>query len=411
MPARGTLPLRVHIELHPPLLYWADRRQWMWHKKWALPTLTVRVERLSQPDGTSADGAAASSTLAALQNGRLYVLVNAGTMRDESTGLENQGLGGDCQRVLQLGPNGAGEVSFGKLLFQHTSFNCSNQPFHLVVALLAVPERGAAAGTDTDDASARVNGSSAMQPLACFCSSPVRVDARKRSKGERPEASADDVRLVSRQRPTGGGGSAAALPSTAPAAASAASSTYPPVPGAGGAPSGHNDQSGATAVQALTDGDGGIDLRFSARALMDATSDAVVVVRADGVIVQILSSTVFGYTPSQLLGRSFLTICQADEHPGLLQTMQALLAMNAGYRHASGLTPRTIRMLHRVVVGLGVARTAQTVAVDSIMSVASASPGSEDAPETLLLCCRRALPVGLEPSDPAFSFRIFPWPS
>ena len=86
----------------------------------------------------------------------------------------------------------------------------------------------------------------------------------------------------------------------------------------------------AAAVQALTDGDGGIDLRFSARALMDATSDAVVVVRADGVIVQILSSTVFGYTPSQLLGRSFLTICQADEHPGLLQTMQALLAMNAG---------------------------------------------------------------------------------
>ena len=26
-----------------PLLYWAERRQWMWHKKWTLPKLHVRV--------------------------------------------------------------------------------------------------------------------------------------------------------------------------------------------------------------------------------------------------------------------------------------------------------------------------------------------------------------------------------
>ena len=39
-----------------------------------------------------------------------------------------------------------------------------------------------------------------MVALACMCSSPIVVDARKRTKGERPEADASDVRLVQRQR-------------------------------------------------------------------------------------------------------------------------------------------------------------------------------------------------------------------
>lgn len=39
-----------------------------------------------------------------------------------------------------------------------------------------------------------------MVALACMCSSPIIVDARKRTKGERPEADASDVRLVQRQR-------------------------------------------------------------------------------------------------------------------------------------------------------------------------------------------------------------------
>jgi len=36
--------------------------------------------------------------------------------------------------------------------------------------------------------------------LACVCSPPIIVDARKRTKGERPDADANDVRLVQRQR-------------------------------------------------------------------------------------------------------------------------------------------------------------------------------------------------------------------
>ena len=31
----------------------------------------------------------------------------------------------------------AGETTFSSLLFRHTSFNCGNRPFHLVVTILA----------------------------------------------------------------------------------------------------------------------------------------------------------------------------------------------------------------------------------------------------------------------------------
>ena len=131
-----------------------------------------------------------------------------------------------------------------------------------------------------------------------------------------------------------------------------------------------------------------------------------------------MSSSAFGYTPAQLLGRSILTICYTDEHPALLQTMQALLMLNvraqAGADAASArpglMMPRTVRMLHRVIVGLGGPRTAEPVAVDSILSIAAPNRIGGQA-QTLLLCARRALPVGPGPTDPSFAFQIFPWPS
>ena len=498
------MPLRVQIELHAPLLYWADRRQWMWHKKWALPTITVRVQRLGPP-----------SPAAAFADDRLYVHLTAGTMRDDGAMLEHQGVSGDSQRLCHLGYQGVGEVSFSRLLFMQTSFNCGNRPFHLVVTLLAAPPRtagesatpmamgatgvgvaaappptptGGADGSHAqpmscngshaqpiaveatalpmpDDGTASANGTQPpsqqqqqppppppppsqppLKPLACFCSSAVRVDARKRSKGERPEASADDVRLVSRQRPsacpaaapaTVGGSAAQAqgvgvgvgVGGAAAAAAAAggigvAAAMNGQMVGEGAAhhhPHPHPATHPAThpAIDPrLTDGDGGSDLRFSARSLMDATSDAMVELRPDGVVVQVLSSSAFGYTPAQLLGRSILTICYTDEHPALLQTMQALLMLNvraqAGADAASArpglMMPRTVRMLHRVIVGLGGPRTAEPVAVDSILSIAAPNRIGGQA-QTLLLCARRALPVGPGPTDPSFAFQIFPWPS
>ena len=418
MPAHGVLPLRVHIELHPPLLYWADRRQWMWHKKWALPTVTVRIERTAI---VTANGGTAAPVIPPNAVERMYVNVTAGTMHDDATVLENQGLGGDCQRLLQLGPNGAAEASFTRLVFTQTSFNCGNRPFHIVVTLLAAPPRtdngadGMLAAFPPPPGAPPPLVTTPLIPLACVCSSPVRVDARKRSKGERPEAAADDVRLVSRQRPAGGAGNATAAPAAAPASVAHNQGGAHPLSQS------HSAQGGGQAgiPRSLTDGDGGSDLRFSARTLMDATSDAVVELRPDGVVVQMLSSTAFGYTPAQILGRSFLSICHTDEHPAILQTMQALLMMNlrqvgrgvvdsAGPAPSTIAIPKTVRMLHRVIVGLNGDRTAETVAVDTILSVTAATLAGS-SPETLLLCARRALPVGVDPSSPSFSFRIFPW--
>ena len=55
VPEPGSLPLRqptmwpavqlrVHLQL--PLLFWEERRSWMWHKKWTLPKVHVRVSTL-----------------------------------------------------------------------------------------------------------------------------------------------------------------------------------------------------------------------------------------------------------------------------------------------------------------------------------------------------------------------------
>ncbi|KAL3909829.1 MAG: hypothetical protein SGPRY_009289 [Prymnesium sp.] len=35
--------MAILVELEQPLLYWSERRQWMWHKKWCLPQFTVRA--------------------------------------------------------------------------------------------------------------------------------------------------------------------------------------------------------------------------------------------------------------------------------------------------------------------------------------------------------------------------------
>ena len=226
-----------------------------------------------------------------------------------------------------------------------------------------------------------------LVPLACICSSPFYVDARKRSMRERPEASArGDVRLISRHKSSGG-------PAVAPASAAHLKG----------------------AVQSP------IDSHFSLRPLVDATNDAVVELRPDGIVVQMLSSTAFGYTPVQILGRSFLSICHTDDHPDILQTMQALLLplwqrsrsvviLPQGQFSGADDIPKTVRVLHRVIVGLNGPRVPETVAVDTILSVI------ESSSETLLLSSRRALPrlsqlVGADAISPPEAPRlaIFPW--
>ena len=153
--------------------------------------------------------------------------------------------------------------------------------------------------------------------------------------------------------------------------------------------------------------------------VVDATGDAFVEVRADGVVVRVLSSSAFGYSPPQLLSRSLLTIVHPDEHSDLLQTLQALLMM-ASARAAAGAaagsssatptppaTPHSLRVLHRVDLGIGGAQTPEPVAVDSIISLAS-SADARTPPQTLFVCSRSALPIAADPVRDAFSFRVVP---
>ena len=184
---------RITAELTPNLLYWNERRCWMWHKKWCLPRIHVRVERtdglpLSAPGEGGSGGAE-----------ELVVLVSAGTMR-EGPSLHDQGLGGECQRRLV-----DGTATFSSLLFQHTSFNCGNRPFHLVLTLLrgapVVTAEPADGGRGSrGDGLAAAAGARAMVALATALSNPIHVDARKRTKVERPDAAEDDVRLAQRSR-------------------------------------------------------------------------------------------------------------------------------------------------------------------------------------------------------------------
>ena len=227
MPAWGRSGLRVSVCFSADLLFWRDRHQWMWHKKWALPTMTVRIER----DGSEP----ADSVLPT----PLCVLVSAGTVREEHTELLDQGLGGQCQQWVDLGATAKSKavVSFSRLTFQWTSFNCGGRPFHLVVTVLADPKTHTAppnppetppeipratpratsppalpptppleptlaplAAPPSAPLAAPPPSQQALWPLVSIRSLPVHVDARKRSKSERPHAQEDDIRFIHRQR-------------------------------------------------------------------------------------------------------------------------------------------------------------------------------------------------------------------
>jgi hypothetical protein len=194
--------VKLQVKLLLPLLYSAERRSWLWHKKWRLPKLQVQAHCNGKPAVGRGSWTANGQVL---EEPPVYVVVSAGTLRDGSNGigLYDKGLGGECQKRLILG-----EATFSSLLFQNTSFNCGGRPFHLVVTVLAPAHHPLAIAAL---ANGEVAGPTGLAPLpeqmvvlATVCSSRIVVDARKRTTGERPDADASDVRLV--RRPRGGGG-------------------------------------------------------------------------------------------------------------------------------------------------------------------------------------------------------------
>jgi len=177
--ASGAAGYGITVALQTPLLYWNERARWMWHKKWCLPRITVLVTEPPPPAGHPTLSACGVS---------LVAIISCGTLRPGAAELGDQGLHGECSQRLHM--SGAElEATFSSLQLLHTSFNCGNRPFHLFVTIAA-------------------HGPQGLQPLTCVSSPPIHVDARKRTKGERPGSSASDVRLMARKmRGLGRGGS------------------------------------------------------------------------------------------------------------------------------------------------------------------------------------------------------------
>ena len=429
--------VQLQVQLQLPLLYWAERRRWMWHKKWTLPKLHVLV---------SCDGKPVGGGYMFPGEPPVYAVVSAGTLRDGSEGeggsLHDQGLGGECQRRLV-----AGETTFSSLLFRHTSFNCGNRPFHLVVAVhapahhplaVAALRRGEATLLPNTAADGAPGAPSQQQmvSLACSCSSPIIVDARKRTKGERPEADASDVRLVQRQRgtlahpqklamqpqpavhqgqcmpPMGAQGGYSAQPqmwqppSGGPsfgsqggwASQAAAAQGQISVPGAVN-PAAEAAVAAAQAAAAATlavgtEGDAPI---------FEACGDAVLELGDQFVVTRLLGRTAFGYEPAELVGASIMTILHPSDHQPFMQTAQALLAMAAGTGEPgeAAAAPQAVRALHRVFFKRS---TTAEVQVDSIITaVRSTQVG---VPPKLIMASRSALPPFCSEGDK--QFRVFP---
>ena len=420
--------VQLQVQLQLPLLYWAEHSRWMWHKKWTLPKLRVVVSCDGKPVG-------GRSHMFPGDEPPVYAVVSAGTLRDgsdeEGNKLYDQGLSGECQRTLV-----AGEATFSSLLFRHTSFNCGNRPFHLVVAVhapahhplaVAALRRGEATlmpNTAADGAPSQQQ----MVSLACSCSSPIIVDARKRTKGERPEADASDVRLVQRQRGTlahpqklslqpqpsmqqgqlsmqqdghgaqgqGWQPSSGVQPQGGWASQVAAAQGQISVPG------GINQaaeaavaaaQAAAAANLAVGGGDGDAPI-------FEACGDAVLELGDRFVITRLLGRTAFGYEPPELVGASVMSIVHPSDHQPFMQTAQALLAMAAGTGEAAA-APQAVRALHRVFFK----RSATTeVQVDSIITAVRST--QEGVPPKLIMASRCALPpAGLEGDG---QLRFFP---
>lgn len=489
-PAMCTLgDMSATVSLNPQLLFWQARRQWMWHRKWSLPSITVEVR---------------SAAPALLANIPLYVHITAGTRPEGSETLCDVGLVGECQSRLTLDASGRGTVTFARLLFQHTSFNCGARPFHLTVSVLAdVPP--AAAGSESPWSGGLGGGAPhasvsppaanafgemarslgmpdpmdlgtsealhappahfapfgappARRALVSLCSQPVHVDARKRSKAERADAADDDVRIVCRPSagrsnqppPSATMGRRAARDHGAPREQMSISMRAPPraaPPFAAVPPSlppNHAPNQGPTNgfagwLDRLIHGDQQRQTMHGAPhpSMMHGaphsspqppmpsyqpmaapaaaapplgahmatdqghrptgnTLESVFVVRADSVVLQLISPGAFGYTPQQLVGQPLAAITVPAEHANLLQALQVLVKVHEITKMTGQASSQSLHMVHHILLGVGGAhRASPVIAVESIVKVidnwATPASGGKDSSTKLLFHSRPAV--------------------
>ena len=339
-PASPT-PWRITAELTPSLLYRSERRCWMWHKKWCLPRIHVRVERT--------DGLPLSAT------DKLSVIVSAGTTRQgegmgDAPGLYDQGLGGDCQRVVV-----DGTATFSSLFFQHTSYNCGKRPFHLALTLLwQVPDV--------------VGDGGRRRPPP-----PPQGSRRRRARCWRPRRCSPTRSTSTRaSEPTP---SARTLPRTTFASRSARATSA--ASGTGGRP-----MQAAPAAPVASPCDTLDPLSLGALgSLFDATGDALLELLPDLTVCRSFTTNAYGYPATFLVGESILRVLPLDHRPTLEQTAQTLLAMALSGGGAAGPAPGrfAVRVRHPVLFCAKEPGGAhRVIAVDSLLTALtpSATPSS-----------------------------------
>jgi hypothetical protein len=155
----------------------AERKEWMWHKKWSLPKITVRIARAPQP---------------AVRHERIVVVLTAVALSDDGTPPEDVGLRGKRQYTVELGACGTAVVSFSNVFLKYTSYHCGGKRFRFAVTLC--PEPAGALAELTPTSKEAPTPPPPLHPIACSHSVPFHIDARKRCKSERPLANSNDVR-------------------------------------------------------------------------------------------------------------------------------------------------------------------------------------------------------------------------
>eukprot|EP00310_Coccolithus_braarudii_P021989 CAMPEP_0183347026 /NCGR_PEP_ID=MMETSP0164_2-20130417/11974_1 /TAXON_ID=221442 /ORGANISM="Coccolithus pelagicus ssp braarudi, Strain PLY182g" /LENGTH=440 /DNA_ID=CAMNT_0025518393 /DNA_START=172 /DNA_END=1494 /DNA_ORIENTATION=+ len=124
LPRHHVFKGQLDIALQTPLLFCSERSRWMWHKKWCLPRVLVRLKH----------PAACYAAFGPRSSCQLRALISAGTIRDGREELVDASLTGTCERLLDE----SGQAIFSSLQLTNTSFNCGNRPFILVVTLISV---------------------------------------------------------------------------------------------------------------------------------------------------------------------------------------------------------------------------------------------------------------------------------
>lgn len=226
------------------------------------------------------------------------------------------------------------QVVFTKTFFTNTSFNCNDRPFHLVVVVMREGQSQEAALSGTE------NSQPPWVHLVSLCSAPIHVDARKRTAQERPSAHPEDVCLANRQ----------SIDAQAPKAIDATTSLVLP------------------------------------QTLVDSTGNAWIVISLDGRVQRVLTSSAYGWVPSQLLGTSFFALCLPGECEVIRITLQVMAAtFKVRSQSASNDVP-AVRMIHRIIHGPRQAAT-EPVWMDSIVSF-------DQEMHTISFCSRSALQFG-----------------